>query len=121
MLALAVALAAGTGAALRYAADVLVQARFGGRFPWGTLAVNVSGSLLLGVVAGLASRGVLPPSPAVVLSAGLLSGYTTLSTWAWETWTLSRDGRRARAAGYAAGTLAACLAAGAVGLGLARL
>jgi fluoride exporter len=121
MLALGVALAAGVGAALRYSVDVLVQARHGGRFPWGTLVVNVSGSLLFGVVLGLAARDVLPRTAGIVLSAGLLGGYTTLSTWAWETWTLSRHGRRSHGVAYAVGTLAACLAAGGVGLALARL
>jgi fluoride exporter len=117
-LALAVALAAGLGAALRYAVDVLVQDRHSSDVPWGTFSVNATGSLVLGVVTGLALRDALPQGPAVVLSAGLAGGYTTLSTWAWETWALVGAGARLRAAGYAVGTLAACLAAAAVGLGL---
>jgi fluoride exporter len=120
-LALAVAMAAGLGAALRYAVDVLVQDRHGSDFPWGTFVVNATGSLILGVVTGLALRDALPQGPTVVLSAGLAGGYTTLSTWAWETWALAGAGARLQAGGYAVGTLAACLAAAAVGLGLTRL
>ena len=54
MLAVAVALAAGLGAVLRYVVDQIVQYRTGGDFPYGTLAINLSGSLLLGVITGLA-------------------------------------------------------------------
>ena len=63
MLAVAVALAAGLGAVLRYLVDQIVQYRTGGDFPYGTLAINLSGSLLLGVVTGLALHHGLPTAP----------------------------------------------------------
>ncbi|GIF15242.1 hypothetical protein Ate01nite_52740 [Actinoplanes teichomyceticus] len=52
MTALLVALGAAVGAPLRYLTDRYVQARYGAGFPWGTLAVNVTGSLILGLVLG---------------------------------------------------------------------
>jgi fluoride exporter len=115
--ALAVALAAGVGSVLRYVVDRLVQSRHGVAFPFGTLTVNVTGSLLLGVVTGLGLEHGLAPDVVLVLSAGLAGGYTTLSTWAWETVSLAEAGARGQAAANAVGTLAACLAA--AGLGLA--
>lgn len=118
ILALAVGLTAGLGAVLRYLVDRLVQSRHDGAFPLGTLTVNVSGSLLLGVVTGLGISSGLPPDAVLVVSAGLAGGYTTLSTWAWETLTLGLAGARAQAALNALGTLAACLAAAAAGLAL---
>lgn len=121
ILATAVAVAAGVGAVLRYLVDQLVQTRRDAIFPWGTLAVNVSGSLLLGVVTGLGLHHGLPAEPVLVLSAGLAGGYTTLSTWAWETLALAEAGAFGQAGLNALGTLAACLAATGVGLALTSL
>lgn len=121
MLAIAVAVAAGGGAVLRYLVDQLVQTRHDAVFPFGTLAVNVSGSLLLGVVAGLGLDHGLPADVVLVLSAGLAGGYTTLSTWAWETLALAEAGAVGQAALNAFGTLAACLAATGAGLALTSL
>jgi fluoride exporter len=121
MLAVAVALAAGAGAALRYLADLTVQHRSRSRFPYGTATVNVTGSLVLGLVVGLAAHHGLSDPAAVVLGAGLTGGYTTLSTWAWETLALGGAGEFAAACVNVVGSLAAGLAAGAAGLGLALL
>lgn len=120
-LAVAIGLTAGLGAVLRYLVDQFVQTRHDAVFPFGTLAVNVSGSLLLGVVTGLGIHAGLSPDAVLVVSAGLAGGYTTLSTWAWETLALGVDGARAHAALNAVGTLAACLAAAAAGLALTAL
>ena len=61
-------------------------------FPWGTLAVNVLGCFVLGGVYGLAeSRGVFGPAARLFLFIGLLGGFTTFSTFAWETLALGRD------------------------------
>lgn len=112
MLTLAVALAAGAGAACRYVVDLLVTRRWGGGFPWGTLLVNLSGSLLLGLVAGGAGPGV-----GAVVGAGFCGGFTTLSTWAWESLAL---GLRSWAGwAYVLGSLGGALLAAAAGLGLA--
>jgi CrcB protein len=101
-----VALAAGVGAVLRYLVDRAVPPH---HFPRGTIVVNTSGSFLLGVVVG----GDL----GAVLGAGLLGGYTTLSTYAVETVALlERD--RPRAALLNVG-LSAVLGVAAAWLGLA--
>lgn len=121
MLTFAVALAAGVGAVCRFVVDQLVQHRTSGEFPWGTGLVNVTGSLLLGLVAGLAVHHGLPATPTVVLGAGFAGGYTTLSTWAWETLALAGEREVLAAAVNVVGSLAAGLAAAAAGLGLALL
>jgi CrcB protein len=61
-------------------------------FPWGTLAVNVLGCLLIGVLGGLAeSRQVLEPWQRLFLMVGVLGGFTTFSTFAFETVSLAQD------------------------------
>jgi fluoride exporter len=67
-------------------------------FPYGTLAVNFLGSLLIGVLAGLAeSRQVLGPEARLFLLVGTLGGFTTFSSFAYETFSLGRDGQIAAA------------------------
>ena len=121
MLSLAVALAAGLGAVLRYVLDQAVQYRTRGEFPYGTLTVNVTGSFLLGLIVGLAAHHGLGASTALVIGTGLAGGYTTLSTWAWETLALAEEGDLLEASLNIAGSFAAGLAAGAAGLGVALL
>ena len=120
MLAVAVALAAGLGAVLRYVVDQIVQYRTGGDFPYGTLAINLSGSLLLGVITGLALHHGLPTAPTLIIGTGLAGGYTTLSTWAWESLTLAETGDLLEAAMNIVGSFAAGLAIAAAGLALTQ-
>lgn len=121
MLTVLVMLAAGVGAVTRYVADQVVQHRTSGPFPAGTLLVNLTGSLLLGVVTGLALHHGLPTTPTVVLGIGFTGGYTTLSTWAWESLALAAFGELRAASLNIVGSFAAGLAAAAAGLGLALL
>lgn len=121
LLALLVAAAAGAGAVLRFLVDRAVQARHDDGLPVGTLTVNVTGSLLAGVVAGLGINHGLSADVVLVLSAGLAGGYTTLSTWAYETVVLAESGDLARAGLNAFGTVAACVGAAAAGLALTAL
>lgn len=114
MVALLVALAAGAGAVARYLLDLAVQRRVHSGLPWGTLAVNVSGSFALGLVAGSLTGDV-----AVVLAAGFCGGYTTLSTLAWETLALAEEGAAGSAAANVVGSTLLGLAAAAAGLALA--
>lgn len=93
----AVALAGALGAATRYLVDHGLNARLSGVFPWGTLVVNVSGSLLAGVVTGLTTTQVLPPAIAVVAAGGFLGAYTTFSTAMYETARLLEDHAHAAA------------------------
>ncbi|MFC3502670.1 fluoride efflux transporter CrcB [Micromonospora krabiensis] len=116
MTALLVAIGAAVGAPLRYLTDRAVQARFGSAFPWGTLTVNVLGSLVLGVVVGL------PTGPAVtaLLGTGFCGALTTWSTLSYETLRLARSGDRLPALANVLGSLAAGLAAASAGYALAR-
>ncbi|MEO3778844.1 fluoride efflux transporter CrcB [Micromonospora sp. B11E3] len=116
MTVLLVALGAAVGAPLRYLTDRAVQARYGSAFPWGTLTVNVLGSLLLGALVGA------PTGPALgaLLGTGLCGALTTYSTFGYETLRLARDGARGRALANALGSVAAGLAAASAGYALAR-
>jgi CrcB protein len=116
-----VALAAGLGAVCRYLLDEVVSHRSSGVFPYGTFAVNVSGSFVLGLVVGLGLHGHLGGDAATVAGAGFAGGYTTLSAWAWESLELAREGARRVAAANVVVSLAAGVLAGAAGLGLALL
>ena len=85
--------AGGIGAALRLLVDGAVRARFGGLLPWGTIAINLSGSLVLGFLTGLADTGELSSPALLVAGTGLLGGYTTFSTASIETVRLLQQGR----------------------------
>lgn len=121
MVAFAVAIAAGAGSVLRYLIDQLVQYRSHGDFPYGTFVINLTGSFVLGLSTGFALHHGLPSTPALIVGAGFASGYTTLSTWAWETLALAEAGALLEGALNIFGSFAAGLAAGAVGLALASL
>lgn len=121
MLTLAVALAAGVGAVARYVADQMVEHRTTSPFPLGTFLVNVTGSLLFGVVTGLALHHGLAPKPTLVLGVGFAGGYTTFSTWVWESLALTETGALGAAALNVVGSFVTGLTAAAAGLGLALL
>jgi len=85
-----IGLLGGLGAVARFMLDGLVSARSGRKFPFGTLAVNLSGTLALGVLVGAAA----PDEAMRLVGTGLLGAYTTFSTWALEAHRLGEDGRR---------------------------
>lgn len=118
---LAIALAGALGATLRFVVDGFVQDRLGPVFPWGTLVVNVSGSLLLGFLTGLALFHGFPGVPKAILATGFLGAYTTFSTLGYETIGLAEANSVRLAGANALGSLAAGLAAAAGGLALAAL
>jgi CrcB protein len=81
------------GSLMRYIAGSAVMARFGPRFPLGTLAVNVSGSFMIGLLMTvLTQRLDLHPNWRLLLVVGFLGGYTTFSTFEYETYRAVRDG-----------------------------
>ncbi|MGC0273788.1 fluoride efflux transporter FluC [Pseudactinotalea sp. Z1739] len=104
--ALVVALAGGVGSALRFLADRAVPTRARDRYPWGTMIVNLTGSLALGVLTGM----LLDHTWAPVLTVGLLGGYTTFSTASLECLELLRQERRAAALLHGPGMIVACTA-----------
>lgn len=120
-LAVAVAVAAAMGAALRYLVDQIVQHQHDQTFPWGTFVINVSGSLLLGLLTGLAAHHGLPAVAATVIGVGLLGGYTTWSTYLWESLALAEAGAVGQASINVVGSLVVGFAAAGAGFGLALL
>ncbi len=133
LLLLGVALAGGVGAVARFSFDAAMQPllrkleRPGSRgFPWATLLINVSGSLVLGILAALAGLAggaqVLPHEWFAVLGTGFLGGYTTFSTASVDAARLIAARRWNAALGYAGGTAVLSTLAAAAGFwGLALL
>jgi fluoride exporter len=120
-LALLVALAGGLGALARALLIHEVGRRRTDPLPLGTMLVNASGSLLLGILTGCSLYHGLGPHQLSVAGVGLCGGYTTWSTASWESVHLVRNGHRSEALVYTFGGLVTCLAATAVGIGLAGL
>ncbi|MGC8484574.1 MAG: fluoride efflux transporter CrcB [Candidatus Baltobacteraceae bacterium] len=120
---LAVALGGGVGSALRYAVNFIVVARFGPGFPFGTLLINITGSLLIGVVAELAATSSvgLAPLLRLFLAVGVLGGYTTFSTFALDTVTLVGDRTLGMATLYVVASVALGVVAAFAGQVLVRL
>ena len=89
----AVLVGGGAGALARYVAASAIMTRFGGSFPLGTLAINVTGSFLIGfLMTILTDRFGLNPIWRLLLVVGFLGGYTTFSSFEWETYTAVREG-----------------------------
>jgi CrcB protein len=86
--------------------------------PLGTMVVNASGSLLLGILTGLSLYHGLGSHTLAVVGVGLCGGYTTWSTASWETLHLLHTGHRSEALVYTVGGLAVCLAGAAAGIAL---
>jgi fluoride exporter len=106
-----VGLLGGAGAVLRFALHTAVQRRAAGLFPFGTLAVNVLGSLALGVLHGAGVTG----DALLLAGTALLGSFTTFSTWMVETERLGGEGERGLAVANILGSLALGLAAVALG------
>jgi len=115
--ALGVGLAGGVGAVARYLLDGAVQDRTSGLFPFGTLTVNVVGSLVFGVIAGVVIRHGGTDLRAIA-GAGFCGGLTTWSTASWETIRLIEEGAATLAVRYALANLGGSLLAGALGLAI---
>jgi CrcB protein len=113
--------AGAVGAPVRYLVDGFVSDRVEGAFPWGTFVINVTGSLLLGLVTGLSLYHAFPKTPRVVVGTGFCGAYTTFSTFSFETIRLLEEGAVDEALRNAFGTLVTCAAAAAAGLALAAI
>jgi CrcB protein len=111
--------AVGTGA--RYLLSGWTLARLGTSFPYGTLAVNLIGSFFLGALMQLSfATGVPSPSARAVLAIGVAGGFTTYSTFNYETLEYFREGAWLLGLANASATVFGCLAAGAAGVAIAR-
>lgn len=111
--------AIGTGA--RYLIATTAPRLFGTSFPYGTLAVNLIGSFCLGAImhVGL-TTALISPTMRIVLSTGVMGGFTTYSTFNYETLELLREGALGLAGLNVAATVVLCLLGGAMGVSLAR-
>ncbi|MBN1610210.1 MAG: fluoride efflux transporter CrcB [Polyangiaceae bacterium] len=111
--------AAGSGA--RYLVSGWVLRTLGNAFPYGTLAVNVVGSFLVGALmhVGLSSEA-LSPAMRLALITGAMGGFTTFSAFSYETLQLIQDGAWAHVALNVTITVAACLAASFLGIAVGR-
>ncbi len=115
---LLVALGAALGAPARYLVDRAVQSRVGSAFPFGTLAVNITGSLLLGVLIGSADHGGASSDLVLLAGVGFCGAFTTFSAFSYETLRLAEDGRVVAALVNVVGSVLPALAAAAVGVAL---
>ena len=118
---LAVALGGALGAVSRYGLDRAIESRSSSSFPWATLAVNVSGCLLVGfLIAAVVDRHEAPAWVRAGLIVGFCGGYTTFSTFAQETLDLAEGRATGLAVANAVLSVALGIAAVAVGTRLGR-
>ena len=114
-----VAIGGALGSAARYLVNVTAMRLLGPGFPWATVAVNVAGSFLMGVlVVALAHRDAMRLAP--FLMTGVLGGFTTFSAFSLDTLTLYERGQPGVAAAYVAGSVVLSLAAIVAGIHAAR-
>lgn len=117
-----VCLGSALGGGARYLVAQSAAVLLGGGFPYGTLAVNLTGSFLISfiMVVGLEST-VIPPTLRLFLTTGMMGGFTTYSTFNYETLEMLREGLWGLAGLNLAATVGACLVAGLLGLAAGRL
>jgi CrcB protein len=108
-----IALGGALGSMARYGASSLAAHLVGETFPWGTLIVNVSGSLVIGFFATLTGpdgRVLVTPDARQFVMVGICGGYTTFSSFSLQTLNLVRDGDALAASGNVLGSVVLCLA-----------
>lgn len=113
-----IAVGSALGGMARYACSRAVALRYGETFPWGTLTVNVVGSLVIGFLAALSapeSRLLISPNARQFMMVGLCGGFTTFSSFSLQTLELIRNRDFAEAFGNVLLSVAACMAAVAIG------
>jgi CrcB protein len=116
-----VAIGSAGGGVLRFLLGTLIQQKTGSTFPVGTLAINVTGSLVLGFIVRYAmATPAIGPEARALLTAGLCGGYTTFSTFSYEAVALIEEGDYHRAAWYVGLSVLLALSATFLGMGLAR-
>jgi CrcB protein len=116
MTPLLMALAGGLGAGTRYSLDAWMRPRVSDRLPWSTHLINISGSLLLGLIVGTGADDTWH----TIAGTGFLGGYTTFSTASVETVHLALDRRYGAAAVNATGMLVLSVATASLGYALGR-
>lgn len=118
---LLVALGGAIGSVLRYVSSVAVSRWAGAPFPWGTLFVNIAGSFVIGLIMmWVLKAGEARENARLLMVTGVMGGFTTFSSFSWETWRLIEDGRLGAAGFNVALSVGACLLATAAAVALAR-
>lgn len=119
---LLICLGGAVGTAARYGVGGLAVRWWGGEFPYGTLIVNVTGSFLIGLVqqVGLSTLAI-PETARLVLTIGVMGGFTTYSSFSYETLRLVEEGSWVQAGANVVLTTALCLGVCALGLALGRI
>jgi fluoride exporter len=121
MTPISIALAGSIGAISRFVLDGHIRARYNHAFPWATLAINSSGSFLLGIVSGILLRHHGFTNVEAVIGIGFCGGYTTFSTASFETVRLLEERRYTSALGNTVGSIVVTLTAAALGLAIGQL
>jgi CrcB protein len=109
------------GSGARYLVGTWVAATWGTGFPWGTLTINATGSFLISLVMFLGLEvGMIGPELRLLLAVGVLGGFTTYSSFNYETLALAQRGQWGLAAAYVSATLLVAWVAGVAGILLAQ-
>ena len=111
---------AAIGAPMRYLSDRAVQARHDTVFPWGTLTVNVLGSLILGIITGAVTAGGASPQVQLAVGTGFCGALTTYSTFSYETLRLLEDDARFFAAANVVASIVAGVGAAFLGVAVSQ-
>jgi CrcB protein len=119
---LAVAVGGAIGSVCRYLFSNWFLQMVGPGFPWGTFTINVTGAFIIGVVLQIAAgQPDFSPYLRLFLATGILGGYTTFSTFAYESYTLGSTNRIVEALLYVAGSVVVGIAAAILGVLSARM
>lgn len=116
----AVMIGGALGAGGRYGLGTLLSAGTGGTFPWATLAVNLSGGLAMGLLAGMLARGGDTETVRLFFGVGVLGGFTTFSAFSLDVVALVERGHALPALAYVAASVIGSVALTMVGLMLVR-
>ena len=109
------------GTLLRYGIQVFTQVQTGSTFPWGTLLINLTGCFLLGLVGQtLLNRMMVSPDWRMAITVGFFGGYTTFSSFGWETAKMLESGEWLPATGYVAASVVIGLMLSVAGIHLAN-
>jgi fluoride exporter len=116
-----IALFGAIGTLARYGLQGVVQIRMGGTFPYGTLLINLTGCFLLGLIGQFTlNRMVISPDFRMAIAVGFFGGYTTFSSFGWETAKMLEDGEWLRASTYIGASVIAGLLLSIGGIRLAN-
>ena len=117
---LAVGLGSFIGGVARYLITLLIQNKFISTFPYGTLAVNIIGCFLIGIIYGLSDRGNVGAEWRIFLATGIMGGFTTFSSFSNDTVSMLRDAQYWQALSYIGTSVLVGIAATFVGISLIK-